>query len=106
MQTLAFATNCQHDQFDRPTVGYTGICFGPLVRVSGGSFFFVLDFVLRVFSLCRVGNGRGAGGGWGLELGSFDGESEAKALGERRGMKTEARVGPLEWVEECIVEMS
>mmetsp|Transcript_17574 Transcript_17574/g.31773 ORF Transcript_17574/g.31773 Transcript_17574/m.31773 type:complete len:345 (+) Transcript_17574:784-1818(+) len=28
--TLAFATNCQHDQLDRPTVGYTGICFGPL----------------------------------------------------------------------------
>ena len=30
LQTLAFATNCQHDQLDRPTVGYTGICFGPL----------------------------------------------------------------------------
>lgn len=28
--TLAFATNCQHDQLDRPTVGYIGICFGPL----------------------------------------------------------------------------
>ena len=30
LQTLAFATNCQHDQLDRPTVGYTGICFGPM----------------------------------------------------------------------------
>lgn len=30
LQTLAFATNCQHDQLDRPTVGYTGICFGPI----------------------------------------------------------------------------
>lgn len=30
MKTLAFATNCQNDQFDRPTVGYTGICFGPI----------------------------------------------------------------------------
>jgi len=30
LQTLAFATNCQHDQMDRPTVGYTGICFGPM----------------------------------------------------------------------------
>ena len=28
--SLAFATNCQNDQIDRPTVGYTGICFGPL----------------------------------------------------------------------------
>ncbi|KAL7534587.1 hypothetical protein ACHAXR_005971 [Thalassiosira sp. AJA248-18] len=28
--TLAFATNCQTDQLDRPTVGLTGICFGPL----------------------------------------------------------------------------
>ncbi|KAL7545373.1 hypothetical protein ACHAWF_008721 [Thalassiosira exigua] len=28
--TLAFATNCQNDQVDRPTVGYTGICFGAL----------------------------------------------------------------------------
>lgn len=28
--TLAFATNCQHDQWDRPTVGYSGVCFGPL----------------------------------------------------------------------------
>ncbi|KAL7520032.1 hypothetical protein ACHAWX_004783 [Stephanocyclus meneghinianus] len=27
LQTLAFATNCQHDQMDRPTVGYFGICF-------------------------------------------------------------------------------
>jgi leishmanolysin-like peptidase len=30
MKTLAFATNCQNDQLDRPTVGYTGICFGPM----------------------------------------------------------------------------
>jgi len=30
LKTLAFATNCQHDQLDRPTVGYTGICFGPM----------------------------------------------------------------------------
>ncbi|KAL7544916.1 hypothetical protein ACHAWF_008282 [Thalassiosira exigua] len=30
LQTLAFATNCQHDQVDRPTVGYTGICFAPM----------------------------------------------------------------------------
>ena len=30
LQTLAFATNCQHDQLDRPTAGYTGICFGPM----------------------------------------------------------------------------
>eukprot|EP00579_Thalassiosira_antarctica_P012174 CAMPEP_0201918814 /NCGR_PEP_ID=MMETSP0903-20130614/7867_1 /ASSEMBLY_ACC=CAM_ASM_000552 /TAXON_ID=420261 /ORGANISM="Thalassiosira antarctica, Strain CCMP982" /LENGTH=758 /DNA_ID=CAMNT_0048455199 /DNA_START=167 /DNA_END=2440 /DNA_ORIENTATION=+ len=28
--TLAFATNCQRDQLDRPTVGFAGICFGPL----------------------------------------------------------------------------
>lgn len=28
LQTLAFATNCQHDQFDRPVVGYFGVCFG------------------------------------------------------------------------------
>lgn len=38
-------------------------------------------------------------------MGSFDGESEQRHWG-RRGKKTEARVGPLEWVEECIVEMS
>lgn len=30
LQTLAFATNCQNDQLDRPTVGYAGICFAPL----------------------------------------------------------------------------
>ena len=30
LKTLAFATNCQNDQLDRPTVGYTGICFGPI----------------------------------------------------------------------------
>mmetsp|Transcript_19140 Transcript_19140/g.37194 ORF Transcript_19140/g.37194 Transcript_19140/m.37194 type:complete len:728 (+) Transcript_19140:261-2444(+) len=30
LQTLAFATNCQNDQIDRPTVGYIGICFGPM----------------------------------------------------------------------------
>ena len=28
LQTLAFATNCQHDQYDRPVVGYFGVCFG------------------------------------------------------------------------------
>jgi hypothetical protein len=47
MQTLAFATNCQHDQFDRPTVGYTGICFGPLVRRRG-------DTCVGVGFLCFV----------------------------------------------------
>ena len=26
----AFASNCQNDQSDRPTVGYASICFGPL----------------------------------------------------------------------------
>jgi hypothetical protein len=49
MQTLAFATNCQHDQFDRPTVGYTGICFGPLVRARW--FIFCL-FCVFLFLLC------------------------------------------------------
>jgi hypothetical protein len=43
LQTLAFATNCQHDQFDRPTVGFTGICFGPLV----GFFIFFLVVVFH-----------------------------------------------------------
>lgn len=28
LQTLAFASNCQNDQMDRPTVGYFGVCFG------------------------------------------------------------------------------
>ncbi|KAL9184261.1 hypothetical protein ACHAXT_002347 [Thalassiosira profunda] len=35
--TLAFALNCQNDQVDRPTVGYTGICFGPLVEAQEGT---------------------------------------------------------------------
>ena len=63
LQTLAFATNCQHDQFDRPTVGFTGICFGPLVR------YFPPPCCCFSSIACM---------GWGEELGSVDGRGEGR----------------------------
>ncbi len=79
MHTLAFATNCQHDQFDRPTVGYTGICFGPLVRRRRFSFSFSFAFSFLWFFFPfrtpreRWGGGGGGGGGVGGGVGGWGG---------------------------------
>ena len=106
MQTLAFATNCQHDQFDRPTVGYTGICFGPLVRRRGdtcvGVGFLCFVFFSPLVSLSAVSGTEGWRGASELGFVRYMGRVSKGFFWGGEEMKADARVAPLEWVEEWI----